>query len=73
MPPALWSGTRGKITPGRSFASSSLSAMVPGAFLGTMLAVLIAGPGIIFWIWIVSFFLSPVHFVLSTAAHRSLD
>ncbi|HBS05903.1 MAG TPA: phosphatidylserine decarboxylase [Leptospiraceae bacterium] len=66
-----WSGTRGKITHGRSFASSSLSAMVPGAFLGTMLAVLIAGPGIIFWIWIVSFFLSPVHFVLSTAAHRS--
>ncbi|MEQ8351857.1 MAG: archaetidylserine decarboxylase [Leptospiraceae bacterium] len=66
-----WSGSRGKITPGRSFATSSLSAMVPGAFLGTLLAVLIAGPGILFWIWIVSFFLSPIHFVLSTAAHRS--
>lgn len=66
-----WSGSKGKITPGRSFAASSLSALIPGAFMGTLLAVLIAGPGILFWIWIVSFFLSPIHFVLSTAAHRS--
>ncbi|MCB1138482.1 MAG: phosphatidylserine decarboxylase [Leptospiraceae bacterium] len=66
-----WSGTRGKITPGRSFSAGTLTAMIPGAFLGTLLAVLIAGPGVVVWIWIVSFFISPVHFVLSTAAHRS--
>ncbi|MCB1170393.1 MAG: alanine:cation symporter family protein, partial [Leptospiraceae bacterium] len=66
-----WSGTRGKITPGRSFAAGTLTAMIPGAFLGTLLAVLIAGPGVVVWIWIVSFFISPIHFVLSTAAHRS--
>lgn len=66
-----WSGSRGKITPGRAFAASALTAMAPGAFLGTMMAILVAGPGIVIWIWALSFFLSPIQFVLSTATLRS--
>ncbi|MCB1303292.1 MAG: phosphatidylserine decarboxylase [Leptospiraceae bacterium] len=66
-----WFGSKGKITPGRAFAASTLSSMIPGAFLGTLLAILIAGPGVLLWIWIASFFLSPMHFVLATLAHRN--
>ena len=46
---------RGKITHAEGFFAGSAFTLVPGAVIGSFLAREIAGPGVLFWIWLVMF------------------
>ncbi len=63
-------GKRGMITPGRAFAMGAASSVIPGAIVGTVLAIQIAGPGSMIWIWITTILSMTLPFVSSTLSLR---
>lgn len=65
-----WKGSRGKIAPFQAFAAGSASAILPGAALGTFLAVTLAGPGILPWIWLSAIPAAAVQFASATLSVR---
>ncbi len=65
-----WKGSRGKLAPFRAFAAGSASAVLPGAALGTFLAVTLAGPGILPWIWLSAVPAAAVQFASATLSVR---
>ncbi|GIX40400.1 MAG: hypothetical protein KatS3mg129_0133 [Leptospiraceae bacterium] len=65
-----WKGSKGKITPGRAFFSGILGSFFPGLFIGLLLALIIAGPGIILLIFLVHLFQTSIEYVLSTVSFK---
>ncbi len=65
-----YKGSRGRLVHSQAFFSGTASSLLPGAVIGSALALMIAGPGVLFWIWISSFFIMPLRFVSSTLAIR---
>ncbi|TGM99309.1 archaetidylserine decarboxylase [Leptospira yasudae] len=65
-----YKGSRGRLVHSQAFFSGTASSLVPGAVIGSALALMIGGPGVLFWIWISSFFIMPLRFVSSTLAIR---
>lgn len=65
-----YKGSRGRLVHSQAFFSGTASSLVPGAIIGSALALMIGGPGVLFWIWISSFFIMPLRFVSSTLAIR---
>ncbi len=63
-------GKKGLIAPGRAFATGAASSIMPGALIGSMLALSIAGTGILFWIWITSLLSMAIQFGSSTLSLR---
>ncbi|ULH27489.1 archaetidylserine decarboxylase [Leptospira weilii] len=65
-----YKGSRGRLVHSQAFFSGTASSLVPGSVIGSALALMIGGPGVLFWIWISSFFIMPLRFVSSTLAVR---
>ncbi|EMN02402.1 phosphatidylserine decarboxylase [Leptospira noguchii str. 2007001578] len=65
-----YKGSRGRLVHSQAFFSGTASSLLPGAVIGSALALMIGGPGVLFWIWISSFFIMPLRFVSSTLAIR---
>lgn len=65
-----WKGSRGKLAPFQAFAAGSASALVPGAALGTFIAVTLAGPGILPWIWLSAIPAAAIQFASATLSVR---
>ena len=63
-------GGRGKISPFQAFTAGASSSLFPGVFIGTSLAVITAGIGILPWIWITSVLIMPVYYSASTFSVR---
>ncbi|OCC28776.1 Phosphatidylserine decarboxylase [Leptospira interrogans serovar Canicola] len=51
-----YKGSRGRLVHSQAFFSGTASSLLPGAVIGSALALMIGGPGVLFWIWISSFF-----------------
>ncbi len=65
-----WKGSKGKITPGRSFFSGALGSFFPGILIGLWLALLISGPGIIICLIVFHFLQMSMEYVLSTVSFK---
>ncbi|ASP41994.1 sodium:alanine symporter domain protein [Leptospira interrogans] len=65
-----YKGSRGRLVHSQAFFSGTASSLLPGAVFGSALALMIGGPGVLFWIWISSFFIMPLRIVSSTLAIR---
>ncbi|EKO62956.1 phosphatidylserine decarboxylase [Leptospira kirschneri str. H2] len=65
-----YKGSRGRLVHSQAFFSGTASSLLPGAVIGSALALMIGGPGVLFWIWVSSFFIMPLRFVSSTLAIR---
>ncbi|MDV6235199.1 archaetidylserine decarboxylase [Leptospira ellisii] len=65
-----YKGSRGRVVHSQAFFSGTASSLVPGAVIGSALALMIGGPGVLIWIWVSSFFIMPLRFVSSTLAVR---
>ncbi|EQA36467.1 phosphatidylserine decarboxylase [Leptospira inadai serovar Lyme str. 10] len=65
-----YKGSRGRLIHSQAFFAGTGSSLLPGAVLGSGLALILAGPGVLLWIWISSFLIMPLRFVSSTLAIR---
>ncbi len=65
-----YKGSRGRLVHSQAFYAGTGSSLLPGAVLGSVLALVLAGPGVLVWIWISSFLIMPLRFVSSTLAIR---
>ncbi|EPG75696.1 phosphatidylserine decarboxylase [Leptospira fainei serovar Hurstbridge str. BUT 6] len=65
-----YKGSRGRLIHSQAFFAGTGSSLLPGAVLGSGLALVLAGPGVLLWIWISSFLIMPLRFVSSTLAIR---
>ncbi|MBM9577932.1 phosphatidylserine decarboxylase [Leptospira sp. 201903070] len=65
-----YKGSRGRLVHSQAFFSGTASSLLPGAIIGSALALMIGGPGVLLWIWISTFLIMPLRFVSSTLAIR---
>ncbi|PJZ54770.1 archaetidylserine decarboxylase [Leptospira adleri] len=65
-----YKGSRGRLVHSQAFFSGTASSLLPGAIIGSALALMIGGPGVLLWIWVSSFLIMPLRFVSSTLAIR---
>ncbi|TGN02138.1 archaetidylserine decarboxylase [Leptospira dzoumogneensis] len=65
-----YKGSRGRLVHSQAFYAGTGSSLLPGAVLGSALALVLAGPGVLVWIWLSSFLIMPLRFVSSTLAIR---
>ncbi|TGK00758.1 phosphatidylserine decarboxylase [Leptospira semungkisensis] len=65
-----YKGSRGRLVHSQAFYAGTASSLLPGAVLGSALALVLAGPGVLLWIWLSSFLIMPLRFVSSTLAIR---
>ncbi|HMV43799.1 MAG TPA: archaetidylserine decarboxylase, partial [Leptospiraceae bacterium] len=63
-------GSKGQIVHSQAFSAGTASSLLPGAILGSALAMMIGGVGALFWIWVGSFLIMPLRAVSSTLAIR---
>ncbi|EPG67610.1 archaetidylserine decarboxylase [Leptospira wolffii] len=65
-----YKGSRGRLVHSQAFYAGTGSSLLPGAVLGSALALVLSGPGVLLWIWVSSFLIMPLRFVSSTLAIR---
>lgn len=63
-------GSKGQIVHSQAFYTGTASTLVMGSFIGTCLAISVAGIGVLFWIWVCGFCIMPIRLVSSTLAIR---
>ncbi|MCZ8158155.1 MAG: archaetidylserine decarboxylase [Leptospira sp.] len=61
-------GSKGQLVHSQAFFAGIGSSLLTGSIFGTALAVAYGGIGVIFWIWVVTFFVMPLRLVSSTLA-----
>ncbi|TGK17356.1 phosphatidylserine decarboxylase [Leptospira fluminis] len=65
-----YKGSRGRLIHSQAFFAGTGSSLLPGAVLGSALSLILAGPGVLLWIWLSTFLVMPLRFVSSTLAIR---
>ncbi|MCB1316788.1 MAG: alanine:cation symporter family protein, partial [Leptospiraceae bacterium] len=66
-----WKAKKGKLSPVEAISAGSGYQMTVGALLGGILAYVLAGPGILFWIWVSCFLVMPFDFVAGNLSNRA--
>lgn len=66
-------GSKGQLVHSQAFYAGTASSLLPGALIGSALALMIGGVGSLFWIWVTTFFLMPLRVVSSTLAIKFRD
>jgi phosphatidylserine decarboxylase len=49
-------GSKGQLVHSQGFSAGTASSLLPGAIIGSAFAMMIAGVGALFWVWVATFF-----------------